>query len=325
MNRSLLKPLSLSIGAAAVVVLVMALSMTTSLAQKPPPPMTAPAPPLPKQMQVIDTSKPFSHDVHLSPQKMSGQQLACHSCHEMVNLDGTCPKAEVRFPKHETCAGCHQASFYTAPLTICTNCHQSAAFQKNNPLRELTRQITPRKAEFSHKRHSDKDCTTCHQFVRAGQAVSHPSHPNCCECHAGRVTPGGQVVQPTMNKCGDCHTASLKAGRPPSKIHSFSHKNHNTDPRTQVSMACKQCHVNMESATTLNQIRAPPMPVCVECHDGSDPNQPNKNNPEWRGTGAFHFSSCMKCHIPGSIKDALLPKVEPNNAGKPAPAAGTPK
>jgi predicted CxxxxCH...CXXCH cytochrome family protein len=120
-----------------------------------------------------------------------------------------------------------------------------------------------------------------------------------------------------MNKCGECHAASKNAGRAPSKIHDFSHKTHNTDPRTSASMACKQCHVNMAGANTLRQIQIPPMAACVECHDGSDPNQPNPKNPAWRGTGAFHFSSCLKCHIAGSISAVPLPPTHPTTPAPP--------
>ncbi len=302
---------SFTVAAAAV------LFVSRSAAQAPPTPppvapVSAPAAAAPVQTQALDTSQPFDHDIHLSAPKMGGKQMGCQNCHEMVNSDGTCPKQEVRFPKHEACAGCHAANFYTPPLTICTNCHQTAKFVAANPLRELTRQVTPKKAEFSHRSHLAKnlDCTSCHGFVKGGDSVSHPSHPNCCECHAGNGM-NGKVVQPTMNKCGECHSASKGAGRAPSKIHSFSHKTHNTDPRTSASMSCKQCHVNTAQANTLRQIQIPPMPVCVECHDGSDPNQPNPKNPAWRGTGAFHFSTCLKCHIAGSINSLPLPPSHP--------------
>jgi hypothetical protein len=256
-------------------------------------------------MNVIDTSSPFDHDIHLNAGKMGGKQMGCESCHAMMtNSDGTCPKSEVRFPVHEACAGCHAASFYQPPLTICTNCHTSAKFSKKNELRELTRQVTPRKAEFSHKSHMDPkkgtDCTSCHTVRKGGDSIGIPSHPNCCQCHAG---PGlnGKIAQPTMNKCGSCHDTSKSSGRPPSKIHDFLHSKHRDDPRNNTSMSCQQCHANMAEAATLRQIRIPPMPVCVQCHDGS----------AWKGTGAFHFSSCLKCHIAGSIDGAPLPPGHP--------------
>jgi hypothetical protein len=264
-------------------------------------------------MQVIDTSSPFDHDIHMDPQKV-GKPLDCAACHSMVKTDGSCPKQEVRFPKHEACAGCHTANFYTPPLTICTNCHASAGFKAQNALRELTRQVTPRKAEFSHKSHLNgrgNDCTSCHEFVKGGISVSHPSHPNCCECH----TKGG--IEPPMANCQGCHNAALNVSRPASKIHDFSHKMHNTDPRTGASTQCTQCHVNTQEAASLRTIRIPPMASCVQCHDGSDPSKPNPQNPQWRGTGAFHFSSCMKCHLPGSINGVPLPPSHPTDTTAP--------
>ena len=286
-------------------------------AQAPPTPPPAPVPAGPSTgMNLIDTSSPFDHDIHLSAAKM-GKELGCQNCHEMVNSDGTCPKQEVRFPKHEACAGCHAANFYTPPLTICMNCHTSAKFSKKIEFRELTRQVTPRKAEFSHRSHMDpqkgSDCTTCHAVQKGGDVIGHPSHPNCCQCHA-TSTAGEQVRQPTMNKCGECHNTSRNAGRPPSKIHSFSHKQHKEDPRTSASTSCQSCHMNLLAATSLRQIQAPPMASCVQCHDGSDPSKPNPNNPAVRGSGAFHFSSCLRCHISGSISGIPLPAGHPTEA-----------
>jgi hypothetical protein len=226
----------------------------------------------------------------------------------MVAASGQCPKAEVRYPKHEACAGCHTANFYTPPLTICTNCHKSASFSANNPLKELTRQVTPRRAEFSHKAHEGTACTNCHALQRGGVTVEHPSHPNCCECHTQ------PELLPQMTSCEACHSAAKNAGRPPSKIHDFSHKTHNTDPRNGKSTECKQCHVNTEQAQTLRGINAPPMSSCVSCHDGSDPGAPHPTIPNANGSGAFHFSSCLKCHLPGSIQNVPLPPGHPTDA-----------
>ncbi len=257
--------------------------------------------------QVIDTSSPFSHDHHMSAARV-GKAMTCNSCHEMVAETGQCPKAEVRYPKHEACAGCHTANFYTTPLSICANCHKSASFTANNPLKDLTRQVTPRRAEFSHKAHAGNACTSCHALQKGGVSVAHPSHPNCCECHTQ------PDVMPSMTSCESCHAASKNAGRPPSKIHDFSHKTHNTDPRNGTSMECSQCHTNAEAAQTLRGIRGPPMSSCVSCHDGSDPGAPHPTIPNATGSGAFHFSSCLKCHVAGSIKNVPLPADHPTDA-----------
>jgi hypothetical protein len=237
-----------------------------------------------------------------------GKAMTCSSCHEMVAADGTCPKTEVRFPKHEACAGCHTANFYTPPLTICTNCHKNSAFAANNPLKELGRQVTPRKAEFSHKSHASTSCTECHALQKGGETVAHPSHPNCCQCHTQ------PELAPQMNNCEACHSAATNAGRPPSKIHDFSHKVHNIDSRNGKAMTCAQCHVNTDLATTLRALRSPPMSSCVQCHDGSDPNKPHPTIPGANGSGAFHFTACLKCHIAGSIQGVPLPPGHPTDA-----------
>ena len=45
-------------------------------------------------------------------------------------------------------------------------------------------------------------------------------------------------IKPQMRSCGECHNTAKNAGRPPSKIHSFSHKQHKEDPRTNASTTC---------------------------------------------------------------------------------------
>ena len=257
--------------------------------------------------QVIDTSSPFSHDHHMDAVKV-GKAMSCNSCHDMVAASGQCPKAEVRFPKHEACAGCHTANFYTQPLTICVNCHQSASFSANNPLKELSRQVTPRRAEFSHQSHAGNSCTKCHALQKGGISVAHPSHPNCCECHTQ------PELLPQMTSCEACHSAAKNAGRPASKIHGFSHQDHNTDPRDGKSTLCVNCHTNTEQASSLRAIQAPPMSSCVSCHDGSNPSAPHPSIPGANGSGAFHFSSCLKCHLPGSIQNVPLPPGHPTDA-----------
>lgn len=302
-RSAVLSPLGVS-ALAAFALVGAALALT--LASPPADAQAKPAAP-----QVIDTSSPFSHDHHMNPDKV-GKAMSCNACHESVAADGKCPKAEVRYPKHEACAGCHTANFYTPPLTICTNCHKNASFSANNPLKELSRQVTPRKAEFSHNTHSGSSCTECHALIKGGEKVAHPSHPNCCQCHVG-----GQVV-PQMNSCEACHASSKNAGRPPSKVHDFSHKTHNSDPRNGQSTSCEQCHTNTKSSTSLRSIAAPPMSSCVACHDGSDPGKPHPTIQGVNGSGAFHFSACLKCHIAGSIAGVPPPQGHPTEAAPPS-------
>jgi hypothetical protein len=287
-------------------------------------PLLAAAAPKAGKAQVIDTTSPFDHDVHMDSKKV-GKGLKCETCHQMTTAEGQCPKTEVRFPKHEACTECHNASFYTPPLTICSNCHKAAQFAAKNPLRELTRQVTPRKAEFSHKSHLDPagtavrkmgqktDCVSCHEMKKGGDVVTHPSHPNCCECHTK------PSVQPQMANCGACHSAGRFVQRPPSKIHDFSHKKHREDPRTGNSMQCGQCHVNTQLAVSLRTIRIPEMGTCVQCHNGLGPDVTGPDG--LKGAGTFHFSQCLKCHIPGSIQGIPLPPSHPTDTTPPPDTA----
>jgi Cytochrome c7 and related cytochrome c len=241
----------------------------------------------------IDTLPAFSHTIHADAKKMGGKDLTCASCHQMVTATGQCPKQEVRYPDHDACVGCHAANFYEASLTICVNCHKTAQFKADNPLKELNARttVTPFRSEFSHAAHVNAgNCTSCHAFVKAGLQVEHPSHPNCCQCHTDAA------VQPTMNNCAGCHNESRFAGRRVSKLHDFSHKNHREDPRTGMSTECTQCHVNTNGAKNLRQIPAPPMHTCVGCHDGTEPGEPHPTLAGMNGSGAFSYTACNRCH-----------------------------
>jgi hypothetical protein len=249
----------------------------------------------------IDTSKRFQHTTHADAKKI-GKDISCAGCHKMASLDGKCPKTEVRFPDHDACVECHASNFYESSLTICVNCHVNAQFKADNPLKELNARtaVTPFRSEFSHAAHPG-DCISCHRFLKAGAEVEHPSHPNCCQCHTDKA------IQPTMNQCGSCHNESRFAGRPTSKIHDFSHKNHREDPRTGMSVGCTECHVNTSLAKTLRQIPTPPMHTCVGCHDGSDPSQPHPTIAGVKGSGAFSYTACSRCHTAAMLKKLPTP------------------
>ena len=256
--------------------------------------------------EFIDTTKPFSHGTHLGKKVMDkngGKAIRCEECHSgMVDKQGQCPTEEVRFPTHETCAKCHAANFYTQPLTICVNCHTSMEMRKGNPLKDLGRQVTPRKAAFNHKQHliakgsarkktgKKLDCTSCHKPKKKGKIVTNPSHPNCCQCHTD------DKLEVQMKNCSQCHSQSKAVKRPVSKIHSFTHAKHHMVSKEGESMRCSTCHTNGHMAKTIRQIKVPPMSSCVGCHDG---------NHTW------HFSSCLKCHKEGTMAGPI-PKSHQN-------------
>lgn len=256
--------------------------------------------------KVIDTSKAFTHNTHLNA-KTVGEALKCETCHEMVTPKGQCPTSEVRFPKHEACFKCHAANFYTPPLTICVNCHKSAEMSKGNPLKELGRQVTPRKSEFNHNLHADPagkvakqfpkkvSCKSCHKVKAAGKRVTHPSHPNCCQCHTR------ESVKPKMSDCSACHSESRRVSRPESKIHSFTHRPDHMKNPDGTSRGCTECHVNGAQAKSIRQIKIPPMGSCTGCHNGDL---------------AFSAADCLKCHKEGML-GGMMPASHPvTGAGK---------
>lgn len=126
----------------------------------------------------------FSHSTHVVNQK-----LACNSCHkvptsnwrEVRKGDDAFPDV-TEFPQHASCLDCHRQQFFArerpAPK-VCSNCHLKGtpADTSRSPFPSLGEKFlaTPRAANFSsefrvlfpHDKHSDADCTDCHQTYQA--------------------------------------------------------------------------------------------------------------------------------------------------------------
>ncbi len=291
----------------AVSVLVFALALATQAAP-------------PKDVRA-DVTKPFSHDTHLSQLRtVAGKErrYSCSDCHTLkavkdeASKTGVIPRSQdgergkaypicasprMPFPAHDKCIGCHASAFFKPPIVICTNCHVDVKITEKSPLKEQTSAQAPLRTEFSHLLHLDptqrvrkkfkmeKDCSFCHRFVRGGEKVLLPEHPQCCECHTQ------QDVEPNINDCAGCHSRPRSEPNPASMVKKFSHAQHKTDPATNQSLGCLRCHFEVPRSQKIATLILPKMATCVECHQGEL---------------AFSYAECLKCHEKG-IEARLVP------------------
>jgi c(7)-type cytochrome triheme protein len=248
-----------------------------------------------------DLTKAFSHANHLKQAKGDGT-YTCDDCHALPKSEGgtypICESARMPFPNHDKCIGCHASAFFKPPIVICTNCHTSVAITEKSPLKEQSGNQAPLRTVFSHKSHLDpkekvrkrfeerKDCGFCHQMLKGGEAVSLPSHPQCCECHTK------EDVTPTINDCAACHKRKKSDRNPESMVKKFTHTKHLEDTKTKERIACVKCHFDVPKATTVHELQLPKMATCVECHQGEI---------------AFSYAECLRCHDKG-IESKLVPK-----------------
>jgi hypothetical protein len=255
-----------------------------------------------------DLSKPFSHDSHLALVKtVDGKERkhTCADCHTLSRVEGSknpiCESPRMPFPSHDKCIGCHPSSFFKPPIVICTNCHVDTKITEKSPLKEQSGAEAPLKTEFNHRLHLDpkmrvkakfeleKDCSFCHRFVRGGEKVLLPEHPQCCECHTK------QDVKPNIDDCAGCHYRPKSERNPSSMVKKFSHADHKTDPATNASLPCLRCHFEVPKSEKIAKLILPKMATCVECHQGEL---------------AFSYAECLKCHEKG-IESRLLPADHP--------------
>jgi len=246
----------------------------------------------------IDLKKPFAHETHLAQDALQGdRKLTCEDCHSVgTSKQAYCIEQKVVHPNHDQCTGCHATAFFTKPRLICKNCHTKTTFTSKPPLTKIGA-VAPMRAVFNHKLHMDPAqrvhkrfdldayCSTCHEFVKGGESVETPSHPECCGCHTK------EHVEPTITDCVGCHVRPTGTPRK-ALIKDFSHKNHRVDPVSGKSLECTRCHYEVVKATELAQVPTPAMPTCITCHDGK---------------AAFAYAECLKCHGP-EVHDQPLPE-----------------
>ena len=225
----------------------------------------------------------FSKFEHSNPQHA---RLPCLLCHRRYDNSAT-PQFPGK-PDHLPCTGCHAPQFADSHHPICTVCHtnvQAGKLKSFPPLRSFN-------MRFSHARHSNVSCNTCHSRMRGGTAFSIPAgtgaHRACFTCH----TPEAEANGERLSSCGLCHqpgrfrrtSAFARAFRV-----GFSHAGHDSSE----GLRCNNCHLVSWSLSQRSQVLSP-LPLnhhapprrssCMTCHNGK------------RAFGGDDFSACVKCH-----------------------------
>jgi hypothetical protein len=248
----------------------------------------APATPMPT---IVETDR-FPHAMHT--------QLACTECHDRAAVAA----GVVQIPgsnDHAPCDRnqCHQAAFETTPGPLCRVCHVAVDPTGATPPtmvdypRTAGWRVMP--ATFSHAVHLDKTrmegavgfhvaCSDCHAQGDS-DAPSVGGHAECARCHAPEV---GLAHAPSMDDCTGCHDATGKEERHRRRtitgdLH-FDHRDHVNDARGQ-SIRCTACHVGVENAAARDDLPAPAIASCVECHDDSR-----------RVPTTMQMRACQTCH-----------------------------
>jgi hypothetical protein len=130
--------------------------------------------------------------------------------------------------------------------------------------------------KFSHQRHADHECLTCHASVVTSDASSDrnlPSERVCAGCHTVAVRetvnePGNQ------DRCGLCHADFDPSGKSrPDRVNwpvarlTFSHQSH-----LGRMIACSTCHSGVDIGDVSGQRHLPKEAVCLTCHSRQDKN-----------------------------------------------------
>jgi len=250
----------------------------------------------------VDTDR-FPHGVHTGERPeirgWKGRGLGCVDCH-----DGAAVKeGRVARPgtnQHAPCDDCHKAEFGKPPGKLCKVCHESVdPFVKGSsplqayPERGATQALA---ASFSHRLHLDKDkmeaatgahvsCSDCHVRDAQSRDPMVPGHQQCARCHEATPKVKAELA---METCAGCHPqrgVELARGRRfITGDLKFAHATHEVD-QNGAAVPCKTCHANAEDAGSREDMSAPPMVRCAQCHeDGA------------RSPDRVRMSNCNVCH-----------------------------
>jgi hypothetical protein len=211
------------------------------------------------------------HRIHLRSELLPG--LACHDCHQRVDLSVRGNVAMTRW----------------VDVGFCKKCHSTF------PGRDPESPMTPADYEVV--------CTTCHSGVNAFRHeppyLSQVIAPSECKgCHGGRVLPwtalhersewlkthGAEALSVGTENCFQCHDFGLKfcdtchALKPPTHLPAERWKAIHRDAARADTRACHTCH----------QIN-----FCKRCHLGHDAGWKQLHSSFVARSGT---ASCEKCH-----------------------------
>ena len=158
----------------------------------------------------------FPHDVHAK------NEIECLDCHTQAQT--STQSTEILLPPDSLCLDCHETTQgYSAPSSL--------------PLWIHT---------FSHQKHQETACLTCHQSQETPQL---PTMATCASCHDGQKAP---------DRCSTCH--DLKEPRLQA-YHPSGWRTLHAEYAQADEPSCLMCHDRDASVRPQN-----PAPVCGSCH-----------------------------------------------------------
>lgn len=251
---------------------------------------------------LVDYSS-FSHSTHVTREK-----LACNSCHkfptknwkEVRKGDAAFPDV-TEFPEHPTCLNCHRQQFFARerPVPkICSNCHVKATPLDTSryvfpSLREAFLATTKGAAfvsefrvQFPHDKHSDQECTDCHQARESPQRKP-LAHAMCFTCHNQE-----SELAPLPQSCDTCHKAAAATPKSTASAKGFaitfaSLRGDRSNLRSRVfAHAAPQTDYSQFKHDNANHARLP----CLLCH------RRENNSPQPVLPGKAAHAPCTGCH-----------------------------
>lgn len=230
----------------------------------------------------------FSHSTHVAKHK-----LACDSCHkfptknwkEVRKGDAAFPDV-TEFPEHTSCLSCHRQQFFARerPVPkICSNCHMKATPIDTSryvfpSLREAFLStakgatfVSEFRVQFPHDKHSDQECTDCHQ-TRESPQTKPVAHAMCFTCHNQE-----SELAPLPQSCDTCH----KTAAPQGSTKGFANKLGRV-----FAHAAPQADYSQFKHDNRNHARLP----CLLCH------RRENNSPQPTLPGKAAHTPCTGCH-----------------------------
>ena len=157
---------------------------------------------------------------HLTEQ----HRAACSSCHTFPSKNWKAVRKSddafpdvTEYPEHQACLDCHRQQFFARerPVPrICLNCHVKATPNDTTrlPFPSLGESflstvkgrnfISDFRVKFPHDKHSDAECTDCHETKETKGPLKKPPlmHAACFTCHNQE-----SELAPLPPNCDSCH------------------------------------------------------------------------------------------------------------------------
>lgn len=211
----------------------------------------------------------FSHERH------SKMTIECTACHRAVLASQQ--TGDNLLPQKADCMQCHK------PTQQCRLCHQDVS-------RAIQLQPRAYRLRFSHEKHQETACVTCHASMASSRRVSDPFLPvasTCRRCH--------EIEEST---CQTCHeTLRQPAVLPVSHDGTWLERHENQT--AEADQMCEQCHRGATRAEAKMPVEHDDVGICADCHRGDIwPATVHDNNYLQSHTidARFATNTCYSCH-----------------------------